>query len=89
MQFYNVPKEVFFVVGVLCEVQSASGRVSLVDGEEVLLPIPLVCDEGESEGFLFEVGDDGLGNLYLWPLYRGVRAVDPSRLTDPIELEQV
>jgi hypothetical protein len=46
VQFYSVPEEVFFVVGILREVQSASGRVSLVEGEEVLLPILLVCDEG-------------------------------------------
>ena len=74
------------MVGVLREVQSASGRVSLVECEEVLLPISLVCDEGELKGLLFEIGDDGMGNLYLWQLYCGVRAVDPSRFTDSIVL---
>ena len=89
MQFYGVPEEVLFVVGVLREVQSTYGRVSLVECEEVLLPISLVCDEGVLKELLFEVGDDGLRNLYPWSFYCGVRAVDPSRFSDSTELEQV
>ena len=60
MQLYSVPKKVFCVVGVLGEIQSSSGRVPLVEGDEVLLPDPLVGNEGALEGFPFEVGDDCL-----------------------------
>ena len=51
MQLYRVRKKVFFVVGVLGEIQSSSGRVPLVEGDEVLLPNPLVGDEGALDGF--------------------------------------
>ena len=72
-----------------CEVHSSSGRVPLVEGEEVLLPVPRICNEGALEGFLVEVGNDGLGDLYPRPFDCGVRFVDPSRLADPVELEKI
>ena len=77
------------MVWVLREVQSSSGRISLVEGEEVLLPVPRMCDEGALERLFVEVGDDGLGDLYLMPIDCDVRAVDPSCLVDHVELEQV
>ena len=77
------------MVWVLREIHSSSGRVSLGESEEMLLSVPRICDEGALEGFLLEVGDDGLGDLYPMPFDCGVRVVDPSRLVDPVELEQV
>jgi hypothetical protein len=77
------------VVWVLREVQSSSGRIFLVEGEVMLLPVPRFCNEGALEGFLIEVGDDSLGNLYPRPIDCGLRAADPSRLGDHAELEQV
>jgi hypothetical protein len=55
----------------------------------MLLPAPRICNEGALEGFFIEVGDDGLGDLYLRPFDCGVRVVDPSSLVDPAELEQI
>ena len=77
------------MVWVLCEVQSSSGRVSLLDGEVVLLPYYRVCDEGALEGLLVKVREDGLGDLYPEPFDCGVRVVDPPCLVDLDELEQV
>ena len=77
------------MVWVLREVQSSSGRVSLVEGEGMLLPDPRVCDEGALEGLLVKVGDDGLGDLYPRPFYCDVRVDDPPYLVDPTKLEQV
>ena len=53
----------------------------------MVLPVPRICYEGTLEGFLVEVGDDGLGDLYPRPFDCGVRAVDPSRLVYPAELK--
>ena len=55
----------------------------------MLLPDPLVGNGGALEGFVVQVGDDGMGNLYPMSFNCGVRVVDPSRLADPIELEQI
>ena len=49
------------MVWVLREIQSSSGRVSLVEGEVLLLPVPRICNEGALEGFLIEIGDVSLG----------------------------
>jgi hypothetical protein len=89
LKLYCVPEEVFLVVWVLREVQSSSGRVSLVESEEVLLPVTRICNEGSLEGFLVEVGDDGPGDLYPMPFDCDVRIVDPSHLADLDELEQI
>jgi hypothetical protein len=89
VKLYFAPEKVFLVVWVIREVQSSSGRVPLVAGEDVLLPVPRICNEGALEGFLVEVGYDGLGDLYPKPFDCGVRVVDPSRLADPAELEQI
>ena len=75
------------MVWVLREIQSLSGRVFLVEGEKILLPFPRICNEGALEGFLIEVQDDGLEDLYPRPFDCGVRDVDPSRLVDSAELE--
>ena len=77
------------MVWVLREVQSSSGRVPLVEGEKMFLPAPRICHEGALEGFLVEVGDDGLGDLYPTPFDCGVRFVDPYRLADLAEFEQI
>jgi hypothetical protein len=68
---------------------SSSGRVSLVEGEVVLLLVPRICDEGALEGLLVEVGDDGMGDLYPMPFDCDVRVVDPPCLVDLVELEHV
>jgi hypothetical protein len=89
LELYCVPEEVFLVVRVLREVQFSSGWVSLVEGEKVCLLVPRVSYEGALEGFLVQVGDDGMGDLYPRPFDCGVRVVDPSRLDDPVEFEQI
>ena len=89
MQLYYIPEKVFFVVRVLCEVQSSSGWVSLVEGEVVLCPRSSVCDEGALDGLLDEVGDDGLGDLYPRPFFGDVGDVNPPCLVDLVELEQI
>ena len=87
MELYCVPEEVFLVVWVLREVQSSSGWVSLVDSEKVFLPVPRVNYEGALEGFLVEVGDDGLGDFYPRLFDCGVRIVDLSHLDDLVEFD--
>jgi len=77
------------VVWVLRKSQSSSGRVFLVEGEVLLLPVPRICNEEALEAFLIEVGDDSLGDLYPRPFDYGVWVVDPSRLVDPAELGQI
>ena len=74
---------------VIREVQLSYGRVSLVKGEVMLLPVPRICNEGAHDGFFIEVGDDSLGDLYPRPFDYGVWVVDPSRLVDPAELGQI
>ena len=77
------------MVWVLREIKSSSGRVSLIEGEVMLLLVPRICNEGSLEGFLIEVRDNGLGNLYPMSLNCGVRSVDPSRLADLAKLEHI
>ena len=77
------------MVGVLGEIQSSSGRVSLIEGEVVILQVPRICDKGALEWLLVEVGYDDLGNLYPRPFNCGVGGVDPSRFADLAELNQV
>ena len=55
----------------------------------MLFPSPRICNERALEGFVIEVGDDSLGDLYSKPFDCGVWDVDPSRLVDPAELEQI
>ena len=89
MDLYNVPEEVFLVVRVLREVQYSSGRVPLVEGERAFLPVPRIGYQGALERFVVKAGDDGLGDLYPRPFNCCVRVVDPSRLIDPVEFEQI
>ena len=77
------------MVWVLREVQFSSGRVSLVEGEIVLLLVPRLCDEGALKGLLVEVGDDGLGDLYPKPIDCDVKVVNPPCLANSGKLEQV
>ena len=89
MDIYNVPEEVFLVVRVLREVQSSSGQFPHVEGERVFLQVPRIGYEGALEGCIVKVGDDGLGDLYPMPFNCCLRVVDPSRLADLAEFEQI
>ncbi len=46
---YGVHEEVFLRVGIFIEVKPASGWVSLVEGDEMLLAVALRCDGVELE----------------------------------------